>query len=191
MLPRGGQRITILEQAVRVDLRRQVVRQGDQDKVEPSLDQPRDQRLGQFLAQVDLQAGVARPDHRQGMGQQERPTVGIAPRRKIVTPASASAFARLEIADAGQDIARPLCQVQAHRRHQDGMCGAFGHLHAQARLHLLQARGERRLRDMAQLRRARESSRYRPAPRESASVGASSSVIEKADYQRLVNQFPR
>jgi hypothetical protein len=36
------------------------------------------------------------------------------------------------------------------------MGGAFGHLHAQPRLHLLQTRGERRLRDMAQLRRPRE-----------------------------------
>jgi hypothetical protein len=44
MLPRRGKAVAILEEQLGGDLRRQVVRQRDQDQVEPPLDQPRDKQ---------------------------------------------------------------------------------------------------------------------------------------------------
>jgi hypothetical protein len=105
MLPRGGQRIAILEERwVTICGGRSCGSAIRMRSSRPSTS-PATKRLGQFLSQIDLQAGVARPDHRQGMRQQERPHgrdrpeaqgrcarlgLGLRPRLEIADPARIS-----------------------------------------------------------------------------------------------------
>jgi hypothetical protein len=73
MAPRRGEAVAILEEDLGLNLRRQVVRQRDQDQVETPVQKAGDKPVRQLLAKIDLHLRTSGADHGKRARQQEGP----------------------------------------------------------------------------------------------------------------------
>jgi hypothetical protein len=109
-----GQLVSIGAKRVDGDAGRQIMRQCDQKKVKPAVNQAGDKRVGQFFPQQQRQSWIGPPDDRQSLGQE----IGTNSRNRAEPdrPDRAIAFARgrvLKIFHLSEDDAGLISKVAA------------------------------------------------------------------------------